>query len=199
MTPKIVVCASGEGTNFEAIVTASREGHLKAEVAGLIASRKAIGAVGRAKLLGVPVKILNPRDYAARSEWDQAMTRQIQAWKGDWVVLAGFLALVGPSVLAAFPHRIVNSHPALLPKYGGEGMYGDRVHAAVLAAGEKETGITVHTIDGEYDRGKILAQEKVKVLAGDSAASLADRVKACETAFYPKVLNDLVTGRITTG
>lgn len=196
---RIVICASGEGTNFEAIVQASRSGALKAEVVGLIVSREKIGALGRAKLLDVPFKILNPRGYAARSEWDQAMVRQLRSWKADWVVLAGFLALVGPDVLSAFPGRIVNSHPALLPKFGGEGMYGDRVHAAVVASGELESGITVHTIDGEYDRGKILAQGKVKVLPGDTAVTLSDRVKAFEVSFYPKVLNDLVTGRITTG
>jgi len=199
MTPKIVVCASGEGTNFEAIVNASRAGALKAEVTGLITNRKGVGALGRAKLLGVPTKILNARDYAARSEWDREMVRQMELWKADWVVLAGFLALIGPQLLGRFPHRIVNSHPALLPKFGGEGMYGDRVHQAVLAAGELETGITVHTIDGQYDRGEILAQDKVQVLKGDTVGSLSDRVKAREVLFYPKVLNDLVTGRITTG
>jgi phosphoribosylglycinamide formyltransferase-1 len=199
MSPKIVVCASGEGTNFEAIVRASREGGLKAEIAGLISNRKGIGALGRARLLSVPQKILSPRDYALRSDWDRDMVRQLESWKADWVVLAGFLALIGPQVLARFPGRIVNSHPALLPKFGGEGMYGDRVHEAVLKAGESETGITIHTIDGEYDRGMILAQDRVTVEKGDTAATLAEKVKAREVSFYPKVLNDLVTGRIKPG
>ncbi len=199
MTPKIVVCASGEGTNFEAIVMACRSKELKAEVAGLVASRKNIGAIGRARLLGIPHKILNPHDYAARSEWDQAMARQFEAWSADWIALAGFLALVGPEVLKRYPQRVVNSHPSLLPKFGGAGMYGDRVHAAVLRAGESETGITIHTIDGEYDRGKILAQAKILVQPGDTVDQLATRVKAHEVSFYPKVLNDLVTGRITLG
>lgn len=199
MTPKIVVCASGEGTNFEAIVQASREGRLKAEIAGLIANRKGIGALERARQLGVRQKILNPRDYAARSDWDRDMVGQMEAWGADWIVLAGFLALIGPQVLERFPGRIVNSHPALLPKFGGEGMYGDRVHEAVLKAGEAETGITIHTIDSEYDRGVILAQERVRVESGDTTATLADRVKAREVLFYPKVLNDLVTGRIKAG
>lgn len=196
---KIVICASGEGSNFEAIVTASRSGGLKAEVAGLIASRAGIGALKRAARLGIPTRILSPKDYAARSVWDRDMVRQMREWGADWVVLAGFLALIGPEVLKTYPNRIVNSHPALLPKFGGEGMYGDRVHAAVLAAGESETGITVHTIDGEYDRGVILAQTRVPVKKGETAAQLAERVKAREVSFYPSVLNDLVTGRITPG
>lgn len=125
------------------------------------------------------------------------MAAQLRKWGGEWVVLAGYLALVGPKVLHGYPKRIVNSHPALLPKFGGEGMYGDRVHAAVLQAGERETGITVHLIDEVYDRGAILAQARVEVLADDTPSALAARVKACESAFYPKVLNDLVTGRIT--
>ncbi len=199
MIPKIVVCASGEGTNFEAIVQASRSGQLKATVSGLLASRKNIGAFGRANLLDIPRKVLNPRDYAARSEWDRAMLQQLRAWEADWVVLAGFLVRVGPEVLSAFPHRIVNSHPSLLPKFGGEGMYGDYVHAAVVESGDEESGVTIHTIDGDYDRGQILAQGRVKVVKTDTAASLSDRVKTFEVSFYPKVLNDLVTGRITIG
>lgn len=199
MTPKIVVCASGEGTNFEAIVMASRSKELKAQVAGLVVSRKNIGAMGRAKLLGIPHRVLNPRDYAARSEWDLAMVRQCEEWSAQWIVLAGFLALVGPEVLKRYPQRVINSHPSLLPKFGGAGMYGDRVHAAVLAAGDSETGITIHTIDGDYDRGQILAQDKILVQPGDTASTLASRVKAHEVSFYPKVLNDLVTGRITVG
>ena len=199
MLPKIVICASGQGTNFEAIVSACREGRLKAEVTGLLSNRRAIGAIGRAKLLGIPHKVLLPRDFRDRAEWDQAMTAQATEWGADWIVLAGFLALIGPKFLQRFPNRIVNSHPALLPKFGGEGMYGDRVHEAVIQAGELQTGITIHLIDGEYDRGKILAQERVEVVPGDTAAHLAQRLKAREIVFYPKVLNDLVTGRITTG
>lgn len=199
MLAKIVVCASGEGTNFEAIVNACRAGKLQAEVAGLIVNRAGAGAVERAKKLGIPVHVQSLKSYSSREAWDAGMASLLRDLRTDWVVLAGFLALVGPQVLAAFPQRVVNSHPALLPKFGGAGMYGNFVHAAVLAAGEKETGITIHTIDEIYDRGQILAQEKVPVLPGDTEATLSARVKAREVLFYPKVLNDLVTGRITTG
>lgn len=194
----LVVCASGMGTNFEALVRASREGKLKAEVRGLITNRPKVEALARAERLGIPRAILSPKSFPTREAWDRAMLKQLQEWKADWIVLAGYLALVGPRVLAAYPQRVVNSHPALLPLYGGEGMYGERVHEAVIKAGEKETGVSVHLVDEVYDRGRILAQVRVPVLPGDTAGKLSDRVKEAEASFYPKVLNDLVTGRITT-
>lgn len=197
MSVKIAVLASGEGTNFESIVQASHEGKLKASVAGLIVNREGVGALGRAQRLGVPAKVLSLKKFPSREAWDRSLVSQLEIWNIDWVVLAGFLALIGPEMLKRFPQRIINSHPALLPKFGGAGMYGDRVHAEVLSKSETETGVTIHSIDAEYDRGKILAQERVKVLPGDSVATLSARVKAAEVALYPRVLNDLVTGRIT--
>ena len=198
MTAKLAILASGEGTNFESIVRASREGRLEAEVVGLITNRGKIGALGRADRLYIPSKIIAPSHFNGRDPWDLALISQLEAWRADWVILAGFLALIGPPMLKRFPHRIVNSHPSLLPKHGGRGMYGDHVHEAVLKAGDLETGITIHTIDDLYDQGKILAQERVKVERGDSVTQLSDRVRALELALYPRVLNDLVTGRITT-
>lgn len=196
MKAKLVVCASGEGTNFEAIVEATKTGVLDAQVVGLITNRSGIGAVDRAKRLGVPVQVLRPKEHTAE-EWDGAMTAQVLKWQADWIILAGFLARIGPQMLQHFPQRIVNSHPALLPKFGGHGMYGSKVHAAVLSSRVSETGVTIHTIDGEYDRGTILAQACVPVHSDDTVTTLEARVKALEVSFYPKVLNDLVTGRIT--
>lgn len=198
MKPKIAVLASGEGTNFEAIAQAAHDGQLRADIVGLITNRGTAGALARAERLKIPSEVVSLKLFSTREAWDQAMVDQLKAWNAEWVVLAGFLALIGPKMLAGFPHRIVNSHPALLPKFGGTGMYGDNVHAAVLRAGERETGVTIHTIDAEYDRGKILAQERVKVLEGDTPATLSARVKAAEVALYPRVLNDLVTGQKTT-
>ena len=199
MRSQLVVCASGNGSNFEAIVRASREGRLDADVRGLIVSRANAFAIERARDLGVPCATLAARDFADREAWDEAMVAQLREWRADWVVLAGYLSLIGPRTLHAFSGRIVNSHPALLPKFGGEGMYGDRVHAAVIKAGERETGLTVHTIDEEYDRGRILAQARVAVAPDDDARTLAERVKRREREFYPEVLQQLVTGRITIG
>jgi phosphoribosylglycinamide formyltransferase-1 len=196
MNANLIVCASGEGTNFEAIVRASQEGQLAARVTGLVTNRPGIGALRRAQKLGIPSVVLNPKNFASRSEWDHAMVSQFQKWKADYVVLAGYLALIGPEVLKAFAQRVVNSHPALLPKFGGAGMYGDHVHAAVVKAGERESGVTIHLIDEVFDRGKILAQERVVVLPNDTAETLSRRVKDLEVLLYPKVINDMVTGRL---
>jgi phosphoribosylglycinamide formyltransferase-1 len=196
MTPNLVVCASGEGTNFEAIVRASQEGKLAARVTGLVTNRQGIGALARAQKLGIPAAVINPKNFTSRSEWDRAMVAQFQEWKADYVVLAGYLALIGSEVLKSFAQRVVNSHPALLPKFGGAGMYGDRVHAAVVKAGEKESGVTIHLIDEVFDRGKIIAQERVVVLPNDTTETLSRRVKDLEVLLYPKVINDMVTGRL---
>ncbi|HMN68592.1 MAG TPA: phosphoribosylglycinamide formyltransferase [Bdellovibrionales bacterium] len=197
MKSRLVVCASGEGTTFESIVKATRDGRLEADVVGLIVNRPKIGALGRAARLNVPTKILSAKSFTNRMRWDEALLEQLQEWRADYVVLAGFLALIGAKTLKAFPQKIVNSHPALLPKHGGHGMYGIKVHEAVIAARESESGVTIHLIDERYDRGKILAQTKVSV-PGDADA-LEAAVKRVESEFYPRVLNDLVTGRITTG
>lgn len=196
MKPNLVICASGEGTNFEAVVTACRDGRIAADVSGLIVNRAQIGVVKRAEKLNVPVALLAPKAYPTRAAWDHAMVVQLQKWRANYVILAGYLALIGPEVLKTYAQRVVNSHPALLPKFGGPGMYGDFVHEAVVKAGETESGITIHLIDEVFDRGTILAQERVKVYPGESAEALARRVKDLEVLLYPKVINDMVTGRL---
>ncbi len=195
---RIAVLASGEGSNFEALVHASRGGVLDAEICGLITNRPKIAALERAVRLGVPAVALSPKSFGQREEWDAAVLKTLQAWRADWVVLAGFLTLIGPQVLAAYPGRVVNIHPALLPDFGGEGMYGRRVHEAVIAARAKRSGITIHLVSAEYDRGRILAQIPVAVEPDDTAATLAARVRDLEHKHYPRVLNDLVRGRINT-
>lgn len=194
MATKIAVLASGDGSNFEALVAASREGRLPAEIVGLMANRHEIPALDRAGRLGIPSVVLRSADFPSREAWDGAMAEQLKVWNADWVALAGFLALVGPQVLAAFPNRLINSHPALLPKFGGAGMYGLRVHKAVLAAGEKETGVTFHLVDEVYDHGRVLRQEKIPVLANDTPESLAARLKARENQIFPQVLSELIAG-----
>ena len=195
MRPRLVVCASGAGSNFVAIHKAASSGDLPAEIVGLLTNRREILALKRAEALRVPTAIFRPVDFKTTEDWDRAMTERLATWRADWIVLAGFLALVGPKVRAAYPGRVINCHPALLPKFGGLGMYGARVHEAVIAAKEKASGLTAHTIDGEYDRGHILAQTRVPVLSGDDAQTLAARVQTLEHEFYPWVLSALVRGR----
>lgn len=195
--PKIAIFASGEGSNFQALVEASRSGILQAEIVGLITNRGDVGALERARRLGVRAEILDPRSFANREEWDRTVVKTLQSWGTEWVALAGFLVLVGPGVLKAFPERVVNIHPALLPKFGGPGMYGLKVHRAVIEAGAAESGITVHLVDLEYDRGRILAQVKTATAGAATPEALAARIRDLEHRHYPRVLNDLVWGRLT--
>ena len=113
--------------------------------------------------------------------------------KIDWIILAGFLLKVPDNIIAAFPDRILNIHPALLPKYGGKGMYGSRVHEAVVAAGEKESGITIHLVNDHYDEGQIVFQASCPVLASDSADDVAAKVHALEYEHFPRVIEDIIT------
>ena len=131
------------------------------------------------------------RDTFYNSEQVLARLRQERI---DFVVLAGFLWLVPDYLIAAYPDRIVNIHPALLPKYGGKGMYGDRVHEAVIASGEKESGITIHYTNEHYDEGGIICQQKCPVLPGDTPEELAQRIHRLEYEYYPKVIEELVEG-----
>lgn len=195
---KIVVLASGEGSNFEAIVEAAKRGQLDAEVVGLLTNRSGAKVMERARRLGIPCAAIAPAEYSTAAGWNQALLRYISGWQPEWIVLAGFTGLIGPALLAAFPSRVVNSHPSLLPKFGGKGMYGMRVHEAVLRAKETETGVTVHLLNEHFDEGPIIAQERIPIDSGDTPQSLADRLKAEERKFYPRVLQDLLTGRIKT-
>lgn len=193
---KMAVMASGDGSNFEAIVTAANSSRLDAEIVGLLVNREGCGALARADRLKIPSSVFSRIAYPSADAWNEAMKQQLLRWQAEWVVLAGFTGLIGSSILAEFHNRVVNSHPSLLPKFGGKGMYGSKVHAAVVAAGETETGVTIHLLNERFDEGPVVAQIKVPVQKSDSAETLAERVKTTERVFYPQVLQELLTGRI---
>jgi len=176
------VLVSGGGTNLQALLDALRESPL-ARVARVISNRPEAGALGRARRSGVPATVLRDPDDAA----------ELLAALGDaqLVVLAGYLKLVPAAVVSRFRGRMINIHPALLPDFGGPGMYGQRVHRAVLASGATESGATVHFADEAFDRGAIIAQEKVRVEPGDTPDTLAARVLEAEHRLLPKVVLDL--------
>jgi phosphoribosylglycinamide formyltransferase-1 len=178
---RIAVAISGGGSNLQALLDALGPG-AGAEVALVISSSAKAGGLERARARNVPTHLL--ADHASAAEW----LEQLKARRIDLIVLAGYLKLVPAEVIAAFRGRILNVHPALLPAFGGAGMYGRRVHEAVLAAGVPESGCTVHLVDEEYDRGEILAQARVPVLPGDTAESLAARVLAEEHKLLPHVV-----------
>jgi phosphoribosylglycinamide formyltransferase-1 len=152
--------------------------------------------VARAERQGIPAYVLNAKMHADPDELDQAMLGALQRHSCDLIVLAGFIKKIGPRVLKEFSGRIINIHPALLPKHGGQGMYGRRVHEAVLGAGDAVTAVTIHLVNSEYDEGRILAQCEVPVREHDAVESLAARVLEREHSFLVETLNEIVSGRI---
>lgn len=193
MTPlRLVVLISGGGRTLLNLLEAVRAGRLQAEVALVISSRRDAAGVGRARAAGLPVAVLRPRDFPDRAAFAEAQSRRILAERPDLVVMAGYLVHWPPP--PALQGRVLNIHPALLPRHGGRGLFGDHVHAAVLAAGDRESGCTVHVVDEEYDHGPIVAQARVPVLPGDTPESLAERVFAAECATYPEAIAAFARG-----
>jgi len=179
---RVAVLVSGGGTNLQALLDALHDSPL-ARVARVISNRPDAGALARAGRAGVPTTVL--RDPGDPAELQSALAG------AELVVLAGYLKLVHASVVARFRGRMINIHPALLPDFGGPGMYGRRVHEAVLASGAKESGVTVHFVDDAFDRGEIIAQERVPVRPNDTPETLAARVLEAEHRLLPKVVLQL--------
>jgi formyltetrahydrofolate-dependent phosphoribosylglycinamide formyltransferase len=178
MKMRIAVAISGRGSNLEALLDALGPG-ARAQVALVLSDRAEAAGLDRARDRGIPAETLShPADG---DEWLRLLWR----FRIDLVVLAGYVKLVPAPVIAAYRGRIINIHPALLPAFGGKGMYGRRVHQAVLDSGARESGATVHLVDEVYDRGAVLAQVRVPVLPGDTADTLAERVLAVEHRLLP--------------
>jgi phosphoribosylglycinamide formyltransferase 1 len=178
MTMRIAVAISGRGSNLEALMRALGSG-ASAEVVLVISDRAEAPGLAYARAGKIPVRVLS--DPSDATSWLEALEEQTI----DLVVLAGYLRLVPAAVVAAYRGRIINSHPALLPAFGGKGMYGQSVHKAVLASGARLTGVTIHLVDEEYDRGAILAQARVPVLNDDTPERLAARVLEVEHRLLP--------------
>jgi len=189
---RIAIFASGGGSNFQSIVDASVTGNLDAQVVLCVASKDGIGVIDRAKKHNIPVFVLN-------GSVEDNLTKLLEvlaAHDVSFIALAGFMKKIPQELISEYPNRIANIHPALLPSFGGAGMYGMLVHRAVIAAGESHSGATVHLVDAEYDSGPIVLQESVPVLDSDSPESLAKRVLETEHHIYPKALQLFATGRI---
>ncbi len=180
---RIGILASGSGSNAEKIMDYFSESS-DARVALLISDNPDAYALVRARGRGVPTAVFSRPEFA-EGEKPLAALRDSGV---DYVVLAGFLRLIPSNIIAAYPGRIVNIHPALLPKYGGKGMYGDRVHKAVIEAGEKESGITIHKVDEHYDEGAIIAQYRIGVAPDDTPETLAQNIHALEHRYFPAVI-----------
>jgi phosphoribosylglycinamide formyltransferase 1 len=183
---RLAILASGSGSNAEKVME-HFQGSNKAEIA-LIASNKSEAFVlERAKKFGVSTFTFS------KKEMDSGLLlAKLKDEKIDWVILAGFLLKVPEELIRAFPDHMVNIHPALLPKYGGKGMYGHHVHEAVKAAGDTETGITVHLVNEQYDEGKIIFQAATPVTSEDTPDSIAQKVHALEHRYFPEVIDSLL-------
>ena len=198
MTDKLQLgfLASHGGTNLQAILDACVAGKLHAQPQVIISNNSASGALARARRAGVPAVHLSGRTHPDPEDLDRAICGALAENGSEVVCLCGYMKRLGRLTLNAFKGRILNIHPALLPKFGGQGFYGKAVHGAVLAAGEVESGATVHLVDAEYDTGPIVAQKTVPVLADDTPEDLAARVLTQEHLIYTETLQRIAAGEI---
>lgn len=189
---RLAVLLSGSGRTLENLLARQRGGELPVAVVAVVCSRGDVRGAAIARDAGIPVAVIRRRDFPDVAAHNAAIATWLEPLAPEIIALAGYLCyFIRP---AWFAGPVVNIHPALLPRHGGQGMYGDRVHAAVLAAGDQQSGCTVHHVDAEYDRGPIIAQAQVPVLPDDDVAALAARVFAAECELYPRVLAGLARG-----
>ncbi len=196
---RLGVLASHGGSNLQAIIDNIKKGKLRAKVCVVISNNSEAYALERARKNKIPAIHLSNKHYPKDEELDVVIAKELKKYKVDLVIFAGYMKKRGKKFLNQFPNRVLNIHPALLPKFGGKGMYGIKVHQAVLRRGEKETGVTVHLVDEKYDHGKILAQRKVPVLPGDTPETLQQRVLKVEHQLYSEVIQKIADGEIKCG
>ncbi len=187
----IGVLVSGRGSNLQAILDAVAAAVLPVEVRLVISNRSDAPALGRAAAAGVPTRVISHRDFATREDFDAALVAALQEVGVEWVVLAGFMRVLTPTFLGAFPRRVINIHPALLPSFPGTD-----AQAQALAYGVKVTGCTVHIVDQGVDTGPIIAQRAVPVLEDDDEASLSARILVEEHRLLVETLRDVAAGRV---
>ena len=191
------VLASHTGTNLQAIINTCEQGRLNARCRVVISNNSRSIALRRARNHGIPALHISGKTHPFAEAQDSAIEEALASHDVNLVVLAGYMKLLGPKTLDRYRGRIVNTHPAMLPGFGGRGMYGDKVHQAVLNAGLRATGVTVHLVDDIYDHGDILAQTEIPVMDDDTVDTLRDRVQSVERRFYVEILQKIATGEIS--
>lgn len=196
---RLGLLASHSGSNLGAIIAACRAGRIAMEPVVVIGNNSRAFALERARQAGIPTYHLSGQTHPDPAALDAAMVETMSRHGVDLIALAGYMKRLGPQTLARWRGKIVNIHPSLLPNYGGQGMYGERVHAAILAAGETLTGVTVHLVTEEYDQGPPLARATVPVEQGDTPATLAARVLPCEHELYVETLARIASGELRLG
>lgn len=185
----IAVFASGNGTDMQAIIDGCKKGLIDGKVVVVISNRKDANCLNRANKEEIPNYYLDENNYESEKEFSKEVIKVLKKHNTDIVFLAGYLKKIPTEIINAYDYNIYNIHPALLPKFGGKGMYGINVHKAVLEAGEKETGVTIHKVNKEYDKGEIIGQTKVPVLENDTPEVLAKRVLEKEHEFLVEILS----------
>lgn len=186
---KLALFASGEGSTIQAVLDAIKSGRLRnLEAVALMTDRKGIGAIQKAKDAGVPVFVI-PQDRLDIHE--QHLKDALEQVSPDLILLAGYLRKIPASLVRLYEGKIINTHPSLLPKYGGRGYYGDRIHQAVIENGEFESGCTIHYVNEEYDQGEHIAQQRIPIAPSDTPASLAEKVKKEEKKLLIQTLDHL--------
>ncbi|MCG8606067.1 phosphoribosylglycinamide formyltransferase [bacterium] len=193
---KVAVFASGRGSNLHALIAASKNGRLDAEIVLVFSDREDAGALAIAKKEGISAKHLSPKDFNSTEDFDNALIDALHRFEVKFIALAGYLRMISPKIIRAYTGRILNIHPALLPSFGGKGMYGHRVHQAVLDYGCKVSGVTVHLVEEGYDTGPPVLQRCVPVLNDDTAEALASRVLEVEHQIYPEALQLFAQRRV---
>ncbi|MFH2055626.1 MAG: phosphoribosylglycinamide formyltransferase [bacterium] len=193
---RIAAFASHGGSNLQSLIDACQAGRIDGEIVAVISNNRKAFALERAATAGIKALHLSEKQFDSREEYVAAITRELSARDVNLICLAGYMKFLPKEIIEFVHGHVLNIHPALLPKYGGEGMYGIHVHEAVLAAGDKETGVTVHLVDQLYDHGRILAQTRVPVEPGDTPESLQKRVLKSEHQFYPEVVARIARGEI---
>ena len=191
---RLAIFASGEGSTAQAVIDACAAGRIEGEVVLVLSNNEQAPVLARAAAAAIPTRHLSRRTDPDAAALDAGQLEAVRAAGATHVLLAGYMRRLGPAILAAYEGRILNTHPALLPAYGGHGMYGDRVHAAVLADGRALTGATVHLVTAEYDAGPVVRAVEVPVLPGDDVAALGERVRAAERELVVDVLAELARG-----
>ncbi|MBI4428696.1 MAG: phosphoribosylglycinamide formyltransferase [Ignavibacteriales bacterium] len=192
----IAVFASGRGSNFQAILNAIDHGVLPARVTLVVSNKAEAGALEIARSRNIPAAHISQQAFPAEDSYVAQLLELLVKHEADIIALAGYLKRIPSAVVGKFRNRILNVHPALLPAFGGAGMYGMHVHQAVIQSGVKVSGATVHVVDEEYDRGPIVLQKTVEVVQSDTPESLASKVLKVEHEIYPLALKAFAEGRV---
>lgn len=195
---KIVVLVSGGGTNLQAIMDSIEDGRIRnTKIAGVISNNAGAYALERARARGIEAQCISPKNYESRELFNEALLEGVQKLNPDLIVLAGFLVAIPPKMVVAYPERMINIHPSLIPSFCGKGFYGLKVHEAALSRGVKVTGATVHFVDEGTDTGRIIMQKPVEVLDGDTPEILQRRVmEQAEWIILPKAIDMIANGEL---